>query len=104
MQGDVGGVICALSGGKDQGGRLALAGYAAGTPRRPIMLLRYGLPSIGEELLQLVDLSGRDAGQNAGEVGLRINAVTLGAGDEGGEDGGGLGRLVVAGEKPVLAA
>jgi hypothetical protein len=41
-------------------------------------------------------------GQDAGEVGLRVQAVAFGGGDEAVEGGGVGGGLVVAGEQPVL--
>lgn len=45
-----------------------------------------------------------DAGQNVPEIGLGIEAVELGALDQGVDDGGALAAGVGAGEEPVLTA
>jgi len=63
---------------------------------------RLRLPPLRQKLLQLAHGRGNNPGEHASQVGLRIDAMALGAGDEGGKDGGGLGRFVVAGEEPVL--
>jgi len=50
------------------------------------------------------DRRGSDTGEHAGQIRLRIDTMPLGAGDERGEDRGGLGGLVMHGEEPVFAA
>jgi len=61
-------------------------------------------PPLRQQLLHLAHRHRRHAGQDAAEVGLGIDAMAFGAGDEAVERGGALGRFVVAGEAPVLAA
>jgi hypothetical protein len=64
---------------------------------------RICLPHIRQELSQLAHGRDADLGEDAGEVGLRIDAVPLGAGDQGVEPGVGCAGFVVAGEEPVLS-
>jgi hypothetical protein len=60
------------------------------------------LPPLRQELLQLAGRRGGNAGQDAGEVALGVQAVAFGAGDEAVERGGSLGGDIMAGKQPVL--
>ena len=57
-------------------------------------------PYVGEELVQLAFRRGRQFGEDAGEVSVRVDAVAFGGGNEGPECGVACCRLVVAGEEP----
>ena len=61
-------------------------------------------PPLRQQRVQLAHRHGRHAGQDAAEVGLGIEAMTFGAGNEAVKRGGTLGGLVMAGKQPVLAA
>lgn len=67
-------------------------------------LLSSGLSAVGQELIELADRRGRDAGQDVAEIGERINPMPLTGGDETEQDGGGAAAVVRAAEEPVLAA
>ena len=60
------------------------------------------IPPLRQELLQLLHRHGRHAGQDAAEIGLGIEAMTFGTGDEAVERGGPLGGEVMAGKQPIL--
>jgi len=62
------------------------------------------LPPFRQQLVQLRYRHGRQASQHAAEVGLGVDAVTFGGGDEAVERGGSLGGDVMSGEKPILSA
>ena len=51
--------------------------------------LRHNIPALRQELLQLAGRRGRDAGQDAGEVALGVDAMAFGTGDEGVKGSGG---------------
>ena len=61
-------------------------------------------PPLRQLILQLAHWQGGHAGQDAAEVGLGFDAVTLGGGNEAVERGGALGGLVMASEEPALSA
>ena len=48
-----------------------------------------------QQVAQLADRRGGDAGEHAGEVALGVQAVAFGAGDEAVERGGSFGGLVM---------
>jgi hypothetical protein len=62
------------------------------------------LPHVRQELVELAHWRGGDFGQNAAEVGVRVEAVALGAGDQRVESRVAFARVVMAGEKPVLSS
>jgi hypothetical protein len=62
------------------------------------------IPPLRQQPLQLAHRHGGDAGQHTAEVGLGVDAMSFGAGDEAVERGGALGGFVVSGEEPVLSA
>ena len=43
---------------------------------------RGGLPAVGQELVELAERGGGDAGEHVAEVGERIDLVSLAGGDE----------------------
>jgi len=55
---------------------------------------------VWQELIELTDRRGGDAGQHITQVGERINLVTLSGGDQAEEDGGGASAVVGAAEEP----
>ena len=61
-------------------------------------------PPLRQQPLQLRHRHGGDARQYAAEVGLGIDAMAFGAGDEAIERGGPLGGEVMSGKQPVLPA
>ena len=62
------------------------------------------LPHVRQELFEFFGWRRPDLRQHAGEVALRIQLVTLAAGDERPEPGVVFGRSIVAGEEPVLSS
>ena len=62
-----------------------------------------GMPPIRQELLQLAHVRGRDTGQDAGEVALRVQAMAFGTGNEAVERGGSLSGDIMPREKPFLS-
>jgi hypothetical protein len=61
-------------------------------------------PHVRQELLQFAQTRLPEVGENAGEISLRIDAVPLGAADQGPQPRVARGRVVVSGEQPVLPA
>lgn len=59
-------------------------------------------PPLRQQPLQLAQRHGGHAGQHAAEVGLRIDGVAFGAGDEAVERGGPFGGDIMPCEKPIL--
>jgi hypothetical protein len=61
-------------------------------------------PQLWQQLFQLAHRHRGHACQHAAEVGLGVDAVAIGVGDEAIKRGGLLGGMVMFGEEPVLVA
>ena len=62
----------------------------------------FGLPHVGQELLQLAGRRAANLRQHAGQVPLRIHAVTGATGDQAPQPRVVGRRLVIAGKEPIL--
>jgi hypothetical protein len=61
-------------------------------------------PQLWQQLFQLAHRHRGHACQHAAKVGLGVDAVAFGVGDEAIKRGASLGGMVMFGEKPALAA
>ena len=62
------------------------------------------LPTVGEQVIELVVWVGADAGEQVAEVGEGFDVLALAGCDQAGQDGPGSSAVVAAVEEPVVAA